>query len=161
MVNKEGWWLVQQTVLSSIPEMQEPLHFIDFPNVTIALEFKPKSKPKPTNPPSGLKKLKLLNSKYEHEIAKIANYLRLSGMFKLEENNTISTYLDINDDLYTFKDYPISDSIRFNKKGNFELVLDTNATSLLGSEHTAEPMKIVNSKYHLSVNLLGLHKDAY
>ena len=69
--------------------------------------------------------------------------------------------MDVNDDLYTFKNYPIADRIRKNEKGNFELVFDTNATSLLGSEFTAEPMKIVNTKYHLSVNLLGLHKDAY
>ena len=85
----------------------------------------------------------------------------LSGMFQLEENNTISTYKDINDDIYTFKNYPISDNIRKNKKGNLELAFDLSGTSLLGSEFTTDPMKIVNSKYHLSVNLLGLHKDAY
>jgi len=45
MVCYQGWTLSQQTVLQTPSEMSSPLHFRDFANVSVALQFKLKRQP--------------------------------------------------------------------------------------------------------------------
>jgi len=40
MINSEEWTLVQQTVLASTEELQNPLKLADYTNVTLALQFR-------------------------------------------------------------------------------------------------------------------------
>ena len=59
--------------------------------------------------------------------------MEVGGMFLVEDDNKLGVYKNINDDIFTFKKYNLSDKVNVNSHGLIELSIDTSDVTLLGS----------------------------
>lgn len=98
---------------------------------------------------------------YNQTIKEISRYLSVNGMFEYKDGQTYATYDGINENAFTWKQYDLESTLRYNERDMWELVFNTSDVTFLGSGNTIAKMPEVISRLQLVVNTSLLEYAAY
>lgn len=87
-------------------------------------------------------------------------YIQLTSMFETKEDREYSTYLNINQDIFTWKQQDIG-NVSTNSHGLLEMVFNLSDATLMGSSDHIEKMTEVVSRYQIRLNNQILKENAY
>jgi len=98
---------------------------------------------------------------YETNVREISTYLEISGMFETKFGQDYGIFNAINEDPFTWKQYPIEDNIQLNDHNMLELKFNLSDTTLLGSGSSVTSMLEVINRYQLTFNDYKIKWKAY
>lgn len=86
-------------------------------------------------------------AQYNQTVKDIAQYLKLVGMFEVKDGQSYSLFNDINEDPFTWKEYPLMDNLVYNSHNMMEIQLNVSDVVLLGSDQSIDKMIEVISSF--------------